>query len=191
MKAAFACWDGRIAPVFDVAREILLVEADSGQVVGEAAEQLPDALPVQKALRLAELGVETLVCGAISRPLHETILAYRIRVIPFVAGELGEVVHAWASGGPDWGAFAMPGCSGGRGRRRFRGMPGRVQAESLANGGRKGFLGQGRPGRLPGAGGGRQWVCPKCGQREPLRGGVPWAGRACPGCGTAMVWGSS
>ena len=71
MKTAFAHWDDRIAPVFDIARRIHVVEADSGRIVAEAGEVLADDLPVQKAHRLVELGVGTLVCGAISRPFQE------------------------------------------------------------------------------------------------------------------------
>ena len=66
IKAAFAYWGRRIAPVFDVARQIHLLEVESGRIVSETQEILPDDLPVQKAIRLAELSVGTLVCGAIS-----------------------------------------------------------------------------------------------------------------------------
>lgn len=120
MKAAFAVWNDRIAPVFDVARQIHLVEVEDGKVVREASEILPDELPSRRVLRLAELGAGTLICGAISRPLHELVEGYGIRVVPFVAGDLREVLRAWLAGGLDGEAFAMPGCFG-RGRRRFRG----------------------------------------------------------------------
>ena len=40
MKAAFAVWNNRIAPVFDVAREIRLVETESGRIVRERDEKL-------------------------------------------------------------------------------------------------------------------------------------------------------
>lgn len=95
MKTAFAYWDDRIAPVFDVASRICLAEVKDGRVVGETRETLDSELPAQKALRLAELGVDTLVCGAISRPLHEIVLGYGIQVIPFVAGDLREIIKAW------------------------------------------------------------------------------------------------
>jgi len=127
MKAAFAHWDNRIAPVFDIARQIHVVESESGRIVAETEEVLSQDLPVQKVLRLAELGVGTLVCGAISRPLHEMVSAYGIRVTPFVAGALREVIQAWLKGGLAGDSFAMPGCCG-RGRRLFwgmRGAPGR------------------------------------------------------------------
>jgi hypothetical protein len=112
MKAAFAYWNGRISPVFDISRQIHVVEVASGRVVGESQEILPGDLPMQKVLRLSALGVDTLVCGAISKPLRELAGAYGIRVISFVAGDLGEIIQAWLGGGLDDDAFAMPGCRG-------------------------------------------------------------------------------
>jgi predicted Fe-Mo cluster-binding NifX family protein len=198
MKAAFAVWDTRIAPVFDVARRIHFVEAEAGSVVRETQETLTDDLPVQRALRLAELGVNTLVCGAISRPLQEMVAAYGIQVIPFVAGDLREIIQAWTAGGLDWSAFAMPGCCG-RGRRR--GMHGIYREEYAmigrgrgGGGGQGGGRGQGQGGRGAGRMGGPAaagptgyCVCPQCGQKETHQRGMPCFERKCPKCGTTMT----
>jgi len=194
MKTAFAYWDNRIAPVFDIARQIHVVEAESGRIVAETGEALADDLPVQKVIRLAELGVGTLVCGAISRPLHAMVAAYGIQVIPFVAGDLSEVIQAWLSGNLERDTFAMPGCCG-RGRRRRRGQCGMNQEEYLMNGKKRGGMGQGGGqgrgrGRMGGplAGGAvGTCLCPKCGHREPHERGVPCAQKQCPKCGTAMT----
>jgi predicted Fe-Mo cluster-binding NifX family protein len=198
IKAAFVHWDNRIAPVFDVARHVYLVTAKAGRSVEEVRETLDDDLPVQKVMRLAVLGVDTLVCGAISRPLYEMFSAYNIRVIPFVAGGLREVIKAWLHGGLDGETFAMPGC-GGRGRR-YRGM-GFTSHEEQTMRTRKGAgmgmgsgqgqgSGAGRQGRMGGvktAGPGGTCVCPQCGRREAHQRGVPCAQRTCPQCGIAMV----
>ena len=141
MKTAFAYWDDRIAPVFDIARRIHLVESDSGRIVAQTGEVLADDLPVQKALRLVELGVGTLVCGAISRSFQERIAAYGIQVIPFVAGDLSEVIQAWLSGNLERDTFAMPGCCR-NGRRRW-GMRSTGMDESRLNGKRRGGMGLG------------------------------------------------
>jgi predicted Fe-Mo cluster-binding NifX family protein len=116
MKAAFAVWNKRIAPVFDVAREIRLVEVESGRIVREKDEKLPADSGPEKGRRLIELGVDTLFCGAISRLMLSQIAAYDIRVVSFVAGDIGEVMQAWLSGDFIKEAFTMPGCRRGKGR---------------------------------------------------------------------------
>jgi len=98
MKAAFSHWDKRIAPVFDTARQILVVERVSGKIVAESQETLSEPMVVQKALRLVDLGVGTLVCGAISRATFGVISAYGIQVIPFVAGDVRQVIQGWIRG---------------------------------------------------------------------------------------------
>jgi len=109
MKTAFAYWDNRIAPVFDTTKQIHVVQVDRGRIVSESLESLPEDSLALKALRLVELEIVNVVCGAISRSMHELITAQGIHVIPFVAGELREVVRAWLDGLLDRDDFAMPG----------------------------------------------------------------------------------
>jgi predicted Fe-Mo cluster-binding NifX family protein len=158
-KAAFPCWDGRIAPVFDTARDLHVVSTESGRVVSTSEEPLPSGPPGRKAARLSELGVETLVCGAISRPMQDAVASFGIRVVSFVSGERDEVVRAWLGGELARPAFTMPGC-GGRQRARFRGRFGGGDTGSC--------------------------LCPACGHSEPHERGIPCVQRPCPKCGTAM-----
>lgn len=67
---------------------------------------------------LAEQGVTTLVCGAVSRPLQERLSAVGIKVVPFVAGDLRQVIQASFDGSLNGSAFTMPGCCGRRRGRR-------------------------------------------------------------------------
>jgi predicted Fe-Mo cluster-binding NifX family protein len=109
IKAAFATWNNRIAPQFDAARHTYIVEVRSEAIVAEHLEAFKLKLPVQKVRRLVELGVGTLVCGAISRPIQALLMAQGIHVVPFVAGELGEVIQAWINDELANDLFAMPG----------------------------------------------------------------------------------
>ncbi len=193
MKAAFACWDNRIAPVFDTAREICVVEVEAKRIVRESQEMLPDAPPVQKVLRLVELNIGTLTCGAISRAMHVLVAAHGIQVVPFVAGDLQEIIRAWLIDGLERDAFAMPGCCALRRRRRLHGMNededemNRQGCSGKGTGqGRRG-QGKGRMGGPLSAGAVGTCVCPQCGHSEPHERGVPCTQKQCPKCGAALA----
>jgi predicted Fe-Mo cluster-binding NifX family protein len=197
-KAAFPYWENRIAPVFDTASQIYVVEARSGQIVSETQEIVPDSLPVQKTLRLVGLGIGTVVCGAISRPMHALVAAYGIQLIPFIAGDLHDVVQAWLQGNLTRTTFVMPGCYG-RGARGLSGTYERIQdgdtmKRTTRGNGAGGGKGQGHGGGRSGGAGSSAAVvsigyciCPQCGYREAHKRGVPCVERQCPKCGTVMT----
>jgi predicted Fe-Mo cluster-binding NifX family protein len=118
MRAALAIWNGRVSPVFDVSRQILVLDIEDGNIVAKSEEMLDDD-PVGKAGTLARLKVETLLCGAISRPLSGILAAYGIRIIPFIAGDSDEVIMAYLAGDLPNPQLSMPGCCG-RKHRCFR-----------------------------------------------------------------------
>lgn len=207
MRAAFATWNDRIAPVFDVARHVRLVEVEADRVVHSDDRTLPEGHPAGRVVRLAELGTAVLVCGAISRPLELMVAAQGIQVIPFVVGDLPEVIDAWIGGRLNDERFAMPGCCG-RFRRRLGGWPERDEEEGMTmsgrgSGGTGGGAGRGAgggqgSGRGLGRGAGRrggarqagpdgECICVQCGHREPHERGVPCIQKVCPKCGTALT----
>jgi predicted Fe-Mo cluster-binding NifX family protein len=203
LKVAFACLDERIAPVFDTALQVHVVETESGHIISEKKEMLPPDLLLKKTLRLNELGIQAIVCGAISRPLNAMIVANGIQVIPFVAGDLHAVIQAWLKGVLHGKAFSMPGCCR-RARIENNGFIATIQEETTMNGRGQGGMGGGRrQGGRRSQGGGAQGrgrmggplavgatgtcVCPKCGERLVHERGVPCVQRQCPKCGTAMT----
>jgi predicted Fe-Mo cluster-binding NifX family protein len=120
MRLAVTIWNGRISPVFDVARRILLLEVEGGREAVRREEALDNTDPGRLASSLTAYQPDVLVCGAISRGLATLLTASGIRVIPFVAGEVEPVIEAFRKGvlaRPDW---AMPGCCdpAGFGRRK-------------------------------------------------------------------------
>ena len=121
MKTAYSVWEQRIAPVFDTACQIHLVESDGARIVSERAYALSGEDVPRKVEWLAEQGVATLVCGAVSRPLQERLASAGIKVVPFVAGELCQVIQASFDGSLNGAAFTMPGCCGRRRMRRQHG----------------------------------------------------------------------
>ena len=177
MKTAFSSWKNRIAPVFDVTRQIFLVESVDGKIIFEEEKGLPGEDLGEKALHLAGMGVNTLVCGAISQFMQSIIASYGINVVPFIAGDLREVIQAWFDNRIKDDVFAMPGCCQ-EGKRSRLGSTG-VRA------------GRGRcvTGGAPGAGSGGICICPQCFHQEPHVAGIPCSRKLCPVCGCTMARG--
>ena len=121
MRVAVPVWQNRVSPVFDTARKILLWDSAGGQTGERVEVPLVEVSPALRVGRLAELGVDVLICGAISRPLGTMVQAGGIQLVPWIAGEVDEVLRAYQSGSFPTDAFMMPGCCGRRHRQRGRG----------------------------------------------------------------------
>lgn len=117
MRIAVPDWKGRVSPVFDVARQVLVVEIDGERELGRTTENLGQTLPPLRADELARQGVNVLLCGGISVPLLRMLEAHGIRVIPGISGDVNQVLHGYLAGHLTDGRFALPGWRGPGGRR--------------------------------------------------------------------------
>ncbi len=127
MRIALAIWKGRISPVFDVTRQIQILDIENGNIVNRDDESLPGTEPQVQVERLAEFKPHVLICGAISQLLASMVAARNIRIIAFTAGEAEQVINAWLKGTLPNPSLSMPGCCGrprgwrGHGHRRHGG----------------------------------------------------------------------
>lgn len=121
MRVALAIWNGRISPVFDVTRQVLILDVQDGRETTRHVEPLPGTDLRDQADRLAALAPQTLICGAISQPMAAMLAAHGVRIVPFTAGDVEAVVAAWQSGSLPNPALCMPGCRGRMRRGRGRG----------------------------------------------------------------------
>jgi predicted Fe-Mo cluster-binding NifX family protein len=118
MRIAIPSWNDRVSPVFDAARRLVVVDIENGLERARHQESLQEELPTRRARQLAQLGVNVLICGAISRLLAALLAASGITLIPWTAGPVDEVLTAYLAGRLPDPRWTMPGCGG---RRRHRG----------------------------------------------------------------------
>ncbi len=119
MRIALSTADHRISPVFDVAARLLVVDIDGDREIQRTEVLLEDGALSARARQVADLCVQVLICGAISRPLERMLSSAGVQVLPHTCGDVEEVLHAFATGQLNEEAYVMPGCCGRR--RRFRG----------------------------------------------------------------------
>jgi len=119
MSVGLTVWEGRISPVFEAAQRLLIIETDGGAERTRKEESLSGTFPPQRISKLLRLNVRTLICGAVSQPVAAMVNAAGIQLVPFVAGDVETVLHAYLAGQLPAPGLMMPGY-GGRRRRRFR-----------------------------------------------------------------------
>lgn len=112
MKVAVTVWEGRISPVFDASRRLLIAEIEDDRVTDRSYVFFDPGRPGNLAKTLAMLDVPVLICGAVSQAPATSIVDGGITLIPFIAGEVDRVLQLYAKGSPLAPAFAMPGCQG-------------------------------------------------------------------------------
>jgi predicted Fe-Mo cluster-binding NifX family protein len=115
MKIAIPHWQGRLSPVFDVCGRLLVVETDGRQEIGRSNLAITGGDPLDRVRQLSALGIEVLICGAISRYLEAALAAAGTRVLAEVCGPVETVLADFLARGRTAPCHRMPGC-----RRRQR-----------------------------------------------------------------------
>ncbi|KPJ66052.1 MAG: hypothetical protein AMJ43_09235 [Coxiella sp. DG_40] len=109
-----------VSNVFDFANTLLLIDIENGKETNRSEVVLGSQSLPQRAGQLKSLGVDVLVCGAISRILANMVTTLGIEVLPYVTGHVDNVLQAYMTGQLVRSEFSMPGCWPGA-RKGFRG----------------------------------------------------------------------
>ena len=109
MKIAIPVYNDSISNVFDFAHKLLLVDIENGKELNRSEITLKSQSLPQRAGQLKGLGVDVLVCGAISRELTNMVTASGIEVLPYVTGHVDNVLQAYLIGQLVKPEFTMPG----------------------------------------------------------------------------------
>ena len=119
MRIAIAHWQGRVSPVFDVSDRLLLIDIANGRKQSRQDISLSARDPFDRAKEVSDLGVDVLLCGAISRVLETALCDAGVQVFGFICGGIETIITAFLLGQLSNSRFLMPGCSGKRKTSRF------------------------------------------------------------------------
>ena len=119
-RVAIPKWRGRISPVLDTARCLEIVQYGASER-RSTVDVGPGDLS-HRARLLCALHINTLLCGAVSRRLHDLLVAGGITVWPWLTGSVEEILAAYRNGSLHQERFLLPGCGRQRRRRRRSGI---------------------------------------------------------------------
>ena len=112
MIVAMPVSEGRIAPLFDVARHLLVIGYQRTQEIRRREVQLGKTSVLGRLRILSGNGVDILICEAVSAPLEMLVASEGIKVIHHICGPVDAVLEAYVAGRLTEDAFVMPGCGG-------------------------------------------------------------------------------
>lgn len=134
MRVGISVWEGRVSPVLDAAERLAVFEFGPGADAEATEVRLPTDGVARRAAVMSELGLDVLICGAVTRRLADTLVAHGVSVVPWISGTVEEVLRALDGGELAESRFAMPGCR----CRRQRVGRGRRASSGRGPGGRRG-----------------------------------------------------
>jgi predicted Fe-Mo cluster-binding NifX family protein len=109
MKIAIPVWEDKVSPVLDTASRLLIVEVVDQEEASRFETYLDEQDLSRRCIRIRRLGVDTLICGGISRGFSRILCASNIHIIPGISGHPDDVLNAYLKGNLFSSRFLMPG----------------------------------------------------------------------------------
>ena len=109
MKIGIPIWEDKISPVLDTASRLLVVETDGDRETSRFEAYFDDPGLLNRCYRIKGVGVDLLICGALSRPFLRRLTASGIHIIPGISGHPEDVLEAYFQGDLSNSRFMMPG----------------------------------------------------------------------------------
>nr|WP_321464477.1 NifB/NifX family molybdenum-iron cluster-binding protein [uncultured Desulfobulbus sp.] len=109
-KIAVTVWGQRVSPVFDSARTLLIAEINGKALTATSRITFDPEHPLELLHLLRAQQVMLIICGAVSEGPAAMIEAAGIELIPFIAGDVQQVLEHFLEGRAFDSSFRMPGC---------------------------------------------------------------------------------
>jgi predicted Fe-Mo cluster-binding NifX family protein len=110
MKIAVPYWEGKVSPVLDTSSRLLVLEFEGEKEISRCEIPLSGSDLGRRCGSIRQSGVEVLICGAISRPFYRMLDAAQVDVVPWISGQVEEVISAYFAQTLNHDRFLMPGC---------------------------------------------------------------------------------
>lgn len=124
MKVAVTVWEDTVSTVCDFSSRLLVFDVTGDEVKNRFFMPFENGILPERVNQLEEIGIEVLLCGAISRSLERMIRASGVKVISCLRGSIEEIIRAYLDDGLSDARFILPGFGPGascvRGRKRRR-----------------------------------------------------------------------
>jgi len=109
MRIALPIWEDKISPVLDTASRLLILETMDQKKFSRKEAALEEKEISRRCFRIRKLGVDLLICGAVSRSFSDLLQASGVNIIPGISGAVEDILDAYFKGNLNQPKFLMPG----------------------------------------------------------------------------------
>ena len=109
VRTAVPAFMGRVSPVFDTCTQLIILEPRTADPPGRRAVAVADKSMHERVLTLQRMGVDRVICAAVSDAFFTLLHEARIQLVTGIAGEIDEVIDAYRNGTLGQSRFRMPG----------------------------------------------------------------------------------
>lgn len=109
MRIALPIWEEKISPVLDTASRLLILESKDQKKFSRKEAVLEEKEISQRCFRIRKLGVDLLICGAVSRSFSDLLQASGVHLISGISGAVEDILDAYFTGKLNQPKFLMPG----------------------------------------------------------------------------------
>lgn len=109
MTIALTVWGNRISPVFDSSKTLLVAKVCQGVVIKRTQTAFEPNVEKELGLILSRFRVDVLICGAITDVQSEFITKNGVRIVPFITGDVIEILDSYIRKPQRLNTYLMPG----------------------------------------------------------------------------------
>ncbi|BBO67799.1 hypothetical protein DSCA_17290 [Desulfosarcina alkanivorans] len=106
---AIPTFQKRVSPVLDTCKHMLVINFKNGSEIDRESIFLGDMTLNERCRIFEKLGVSVIICGGISAAFVKILKRIQVRLTNGIAGDVEDVLSAYAGGCLDHPKFYMPG----------------------------------------------------------------------------------
>jgi predicted Fe-Mo cluster-binding NifX family protein len=122
MRLAFPVWENKISPVLDTATRLMVVEVENRGEIRRSEVKLHEKDLPGRCRRIQALGVDAVICGAVTRQMSDMLQETGIYMIQGISGHPEEILGACLQGRLAHSRYTMPGWSTEDLEKRLKGL---------------------------------------------------------------------
>jgi predicted Fe-Mo cluster-binding NifX family protein len=115
---AVPVYQNRISPLLDVSDKYVIFETENGEVKQKINISLNVEGEPQRVEKLKEIGVNTIICGAVSGCVARIVYEKGIRLISMIYGPIEEIINQYLSNSLATNCPENTGCAYKKRKRR-------------------------------------------------------------------------